>query len=86
MGVHSLARLPVRRRTETDETEEDRREQNRKGGRESVENENVLFGNVIFPAVTTSGRFSSVGWAREGRVHKVTRASLSSYQPNCTLK
>jgi hypothetical protein len=32
MGVHSLARLPVRRRTETDETEEDRREQNRKGG------------------------------------------------------
>jgi hypothetical protein len=28
------ASLPVRRRTETDETEEDRREQNRKGGRE----------------------------------------------------
>jgi hypothetical protein len=44
----TLAGLPVRRRTETDETEEDRREQNRKEGRESVENENVLFGNVIF--------------------------------------
>jgi hypothetical protein len=58
MGGESTfsASLPVRRRTETDETEEDMRIEPA-GGRESVENENVLFGNAIFPAVTTSEDF-----------------------------
>jgi hypothetical protein len=51
-----------------------RTDENRTGEGGSQSNENVLFGNVIFLAVTTSGRFSSVGWRCEGQgAHKVTR-------------
>jgi hypothetical protein len=85
-GVHSLARA-YRYGGEQKRMRRKRTDENRTGrGGSQSKMKMFCLEMLFFPAVTTSGRLFSVGAAREGRVHTVTRASPIATNQTVPLK